>query len=118
MYKIKVKECANRKSRELHKSRQSDADYKLLKKDQHIKVTYGISYKEYVDKLVKQSTCAICKKELEGIGTHTHLDHCHKTGKNREFLCSNCNRGIGCFHDDTSKLLQAIEYLNKHKENQ
>ena len=55
--------------------------------------------------------------ELSTNDPNVHLDHCHKTGKIRAFLCSNCNRGIGCFHDDISKMKQAILYIESHKDN-
>jgi hypothetical protein len=42
-------------------------------------------------------------------------DHCHKTNRQRGFLCSNCNAGLGFFRDDPLLLGKAIDYLIKHQ---
>lgn len=61
------------------------------------------------DLLVAQKAegCSIC-------GSHTRLviDHCHELGIIRGILCHTCNVGLGMFHDDTSKLTNAIQYLS------
>ena len=42
-----------------------------------------------------------------------NLDHCHKSGKVRGFLCSRCNTVAGLVNDDT-KILKSISlYLEK-----
>lgn len=87
---------------------------KQNKKSSYIKTEYGITLQEYQEKLAQQKVCAICGVELSTGDSNTHLDHCHKTGKIRAFLCGNCNRGIGSFHDEIWKLEQAIKYLNSH----
>ena len=73
---------------------------------------YGISHKEY-NILVKNQNnlCAICIKEE--LGKSLAVDHCHKTGKIRGLLCSDCNRAIGMLKDDITILRNAIEYLSK-----
>lgn len=43
-----------------------------------------------------------------------HLDHCHKTGKIRDFICSSCNLGLGHFDDSLEKMQKAIKYLERH----
>jgi hypothetical protein len=48
--------------------------------------------------------------------TPWRLDHCHETGEFRGFLCSNCNLGLGKFKDDPEILLNAIAYLQGHKQ--
>lgn len=40
-----------------------------------------------------------------------HLDHDHKTGKFRGWLCRPCNQAIGMLGDDVAGLLRAISYL-------
>ena len=37
-----------------------------------------------------------------------------ETGKLRSFLCGNCNRGLGSFHDEIWKMKKAIQYLKQH----
>lgn len=51
--------------------------------------------------------CQICKKEKRKI----HVDHCHKTGKVRGFLCPSCNISLGMAQDDPSILIRMAEYL-------
>ncbi len=54
--------------------------------------------------------CEICKlpgKKRNGIT----LDHNHKTGKFRGWLCSNCNTTIGLVHEDIRKLDAIKQYL-------
>ena len=42
-----------------------------------------------------------------------HLDHNHKTGRFRGWLCTRCNVGIGMLGDNITGLRQAIRYLRK-----
>ena len=58
--------------------------------------------------------CPICTSTLIR-GRQINVDHDHKTNKVRGILCGHCNRGLGCFFDDTGYLTKAIEYLNKHR---
>lgn len=41
------------------------------------------------------------------------VDHCHKSGKVRGLLCSQCNVGIGMFGDDPGRMLAAALYVLK-----
>lgn len=81
---------------------------------------YGISQEDF-DALFKQQEgrCAICDTQLkrpwtEGHRHKAHIDHCHRSGAVRGILCTNCNTGIGLFHDDVWKLKRAVQYLEKH----
>jgi hypothetical protein len=64
--------------------------------------------------------CDICD-ELEphktklGARKALALDHCHKTNRRRGRLCSRCNTGLGFFRDDPGLLLNAMEYLRRHR---
>ena len=46
-------------------------------------------------------------------GRVLHLDHCHKTGAFRGWLCVKCNAGIGMLGDDLSGVLRAVAYLTR-----
>lgn len=70
--------------------------------------------------------CPICNKNREqltnngrenrSLSTPWVLDHNHKTGKFRGYICQLCNRAIGCFHDNPNTLARAIKYLkNEHQ---
>jgi hypothetical protein len=75
---------------------------------------YGITLEQYEAQLKEQNhCCAICRNPLD-LGKHTHQDHCHITNKTRGILCTNCNKGIGCFRDSIASLENAIEYLKGH----
>jgi hypothetical protein len=52
--------------------------------------------------------CAIGKHRSD---RRLYADHCHTTGKLRGLLCSNCNTGLGFYHDDVDRLLAAAAYL-------
>jgi hypothetical protein len=83
-----------------------------------LKFRYGITPEQYAEMLMTQNNrCAICGNKESAININTNkiqklaVDHCHTTGKVRGLLCQDCNRGIGKFHDDVSRLKKAIEYL-------
>lgn len=110
------KVCASARTRAQHAERRrlNKNDFVRRKKSQYLKSQYGVTLDEYEQKRDKQGVCAICENPF-GTAANTHLDHCHSTGKIRDFLCGNCNRGIGSFLDDTTRLQKAISYLEKHK---
>lgn len=57
-------------------------------------------------------TCPICSKlTIAGISKIV-LDHNHKNGKVRGYLCESCNTGIGRFDDDPILVYKALEWLN------
>jgi hypothetical protein len=109
------KVCACSKGREYTARNAHLTSYKQKKKNAYIQNRFGITLDEYTEKLKAQNNfCAICKVELPASGYFTHLDHCHKTGKIRAFLCTNCNRGLGHFQDNKDFLLEAARYLDTH----
>ncbi|MBI2851941.1 MAG: Hpy99I family type II restriction endonuclease [Chloroflexi bacterium] len=58
--------------------------------------------------------CPICgKRTIAGVTSKVVLDHNHRTGKVRGWVCDSCNTGIGRFKDDTEILKRAIEYIEK-----
>ena len=58
---------------------------------------------------VEETLCEICGGDNGKRAIH--LDHDHKTGEFRGWLCSNCNTGIGMFADDPDRLEEAARYL-------
>lgn len=81
-------------------------------KDHQLRRYYDINLEEYREIEKSQNyKCKICLQTNK----HTRMfavDHCHKTGKVRGLLCTNCNTAIGLFEENKDNLLRAIEYLN------
>ena len=55
--------------------------------------------------------CDICTKGITG--KDMHLDHDHKTGVLRGWLCMHCNTGLGKFQDNPDLLRKALSYLER-----
>ncbi|UYN90433.1 MAG: Hpy99I family type II restriction endonuclease [Anaerolineales bacterium] len=56
--------------------------------------------------------CPVCgKRTIAGITSKVVIDHDHKTGNPRNWICDSCNTGIGRFKDDIAILERAIKYL-------
>jgi hypothetical protein len=99
-----------RNSRKKHKTNQFPSQL----------VKSNISALDYLElKQWANGLCEICKqpeaRRRKGSESPTALclDHCHKTGKHRGFLCHHCNTGLGQFKDNPKFLQEAIEYLKK-----
>lgn len=72
------------------------------------RLRYGITEAQFLAMLDAQDNrCAICKTEL----AWPVVDHDHQTGRVRGVLCNPCNRGLGQFGDDVSRLESAAAYL-------
>jgi len=79
-----------------------------------LKHRYGISGEDYSNLLKQQNNCcAICKRNINQITYHLHVDHCHTTGEVRGLLCAPCNRYLGYIKDDKTILNTAILYLKE-----
>lgn len=77
-----------------------------------LKRKYGLTEDDYSQILIAQNgRCPICQADLAE--TSVAVDHCHKTGRVRGILCHRCNRTIGLFADDPSRLRAAVAYLRK-----
>ena len=76
---------------------------------------YGITQAQFDALLSGQGgACAICHaREPGGKWKTFHVDHDHLTGAVRGLLCTNCNRGLGYFGDDESRLKKAAAYLSQ-----
>ena len=56
--------------------------------------------------------CPICgKRTIAGVTSKVDLDHNHRTGDIRGWICDSCNTGIGRFKDDIQLLNRAIKYV-------
>jgi hypothetical protein len=53
--------------------------------------------------------CKICKRK-----TKLSLDHNHKTGKIRGWICSQCNSIMGFANDDIQRLKNVIQYIREN----
>lgn len=77
----------------------------------HAKVSYEGEALEKWD--AQAGFCKLCKGPMKRFGTEGDsacLDHDHTTQLIRGFLCFNCNRGLGLFHDSPSILRFAANY--------
>jgi hypothetical protein len=79
----------------------------------------GLSCQEFSSMVEAQGgRCLICNKKPDVNAASInyrvlHIDHDHQTGKVRGLLCSNCNKGLGFFHDDPTLLVAASTYLRR-----
>lgn len=56
--------------------------------------------------------CPICsKRTIAGITSKIVLEHDHRTGKVRGWICDSCNTGLGRFKDNKKILLKAIKFI-------
>ena len=55
--------------------------------------------------------CPICgKRTIVGLTCNVDLDHNHRTGQIRGWICDSCNTGIGRFKDDIELMERAKKY--------
>lgn len=93
-------------------------NHMLAQRRWHLKKNYGITIEDFSAMLDAQGGgCAICGSKQDPAEPKTRMvvDHCHRTGKVRGILCDLCNTAIGKFKDDTSLLMSAINYIQKHE---
>ncbi len=56
--------------------------------------------------------CPICaKRTIAGITSKVVLDHNHRNGEARGWVCDSCNTGIGRFKDDIDLIKRAIKFI-------
>ncbi len=58
-------------------------------------------------------SCECCGKPRKQFVRNLALDHCHKSGKFRGWLCGRCNTGIGSLGDTLAGVLKAVRYLRR-----
>ena len=67
---------------------------------------YGLDDEAFDRLCAAYPVCGVCGQQTE-----LDTDHCHKTGRVRGRLCTNCNTAIGKLGDDIPGLMKALEYL-------
>jgi hypothetical protein len=88
---------------------------KLKRRANRLKLKYNLSLEDYNAMFSRQNgKCSICKKHQTKLDSALCVDHCHKTGKVRGLLCSNCNLALGLLNDNCRLLLEAINYIELH----
>lgn len=99
---FKKTEASRRKSLLKNKFNLTELDYKQLSSSQN-------------------NLCAICQQPetatCKGTVKFLAVDHCHKTGRIRGLLCTDCNTSLGKFKDNPQRFINAANYLLK-SENQ
>ena len=88
------------------------------RRDELLRVRYGISTAEYELLLAKQGgVCALCKRDspepTQGRGGRRRLavDHSSVTGRVRGLLCHPCNTALGRLGDEPDALRRVLEYV-------
>ncbi|MCB9812074.1 Hpy99I family type II restriction endonuclease [Candidatus Nomurabacteria bacterium] len=57
--------------------------------------------------------CPICgKRTIAGVTSKVVLEHDHKNGEIRGWVCDSCNTGLGRFKDDVGILNRAIRFIS------
>ncbi len=92
-------------------------------RESYLRCTYGIGIDQYNELFKSQGgCCAICTEPETAIGKDGPLplavDHDHVTGVVRGLLCRGCNVAIGGLKEKEENFLNAITYLEKHKQSQ
>ena len=100
----------NHKQQQLDWRRDNPERYAMRQRRYHLKRKYAMSIADFQARVLAQGgKCAAC-----GTAAELVIDHCHARSKVRELLCQSCNKGLGCFFDDPTKLRLAAEYLERH----
>ena len=59
--------------------------------------------------------CPICQKlSIPDVTANIVIDHDHRTGMAREWICDSCNTGIGRFQDSPEMLEKISRYIKSH----
>ena len=78
-----------------------------------LKRNYGVTQEWYEKQKAEQNNrCAICDGPPPAKGLS--IDHCHKTGKTCELLCTMCNTSIHKLETHLDWVAKAEAYLRKH----
>jgi hypothetical protein len=76
---------------------------------------YGLPPGTAAEMLKRQDyRCRACNRHESEFARSLALDHCHTTGRVRNFLCLNCNNALGLTRDDPALLRRLADYLEFH----
>ena len=85
-------------------------------RNKYLKLTYGISLKDYNNLLKKQNyKCAICKSPTKKFIKKLDVDHIHNSKLIRGLLCNHCNIMLGWAKENINILKNAILYLRRYQ---
>lgn len=74
---------------------------------------YGLTIESYTNMVDEQSNkCLICLSPPER--GRLRVDHCHKSGKVRGLLCSQCNLALGNIKENLKAAKRLVKYINTH----
>ena len=95
--------------------RELDRKRSLQKRNGALKRRYGIDEPTYVNMCnIQSGKCFICDIPQSQLSKKLYVDHNHSTGEVRKLLCTNCNAAIGMTKEDSTILLNMINYLESH----
>jgi len=121
-YRVRNKEKLMVKKKEYYADnyedmRASQKEYYVNRgRERYLQTQYGITLDQYYEMLEKQGgVCEICRRTPGENGHSLHVDHDHKTDKNRGLLCQLCNTAIGMLRDSPELCETAACYLRKYK---
>lgn len=88
---------------------------RLVKRESFLRKKYNLTL-EMFDKILEfqKNKCYICEQALKDGDRFLHIDHCHKTGKIRGILCSQCN----WFMSKIDGIEKCLNNLNNYVKNQ
>ena len=113
--KSELDRCKIYRSENKHVSRDYYLKNKERLKNLSIIKKYGISLEDKQKMLEEQNfKCMISGTRISF--DDCHIDHCHETNKVRGLLCYNCNTGLGKFRDNPKILIEAANYIKRHKQ--
>ncbi len=107
------KECSYKRHEEYRKRPGVKEVIKEKSRLNWVKANYGLSPEEYRKLCEDQPFCPICLTSFSV--TEIHVDHNHETGAVRGLLCEQCNHFIGLIKENTTSILNMLEYLEKYK---
>jgi hypothetical protein len=106
----KCKACHNAYYKEYWKNSEAYEKHKVrITKNRRERrlARYGMTKEQQAAGLA--GLCQLCQTNQA-----TVLDHCHKTGDFRGFLCGTCNTGLGKLGDSVDGLRRAMLYLENN----